>query len=211
MARQRTGLSSLSTALGFTFRAPWRERTCATLSRFIGNRPRSCLGRACRGSDVRRLAKHHRSDRQRASRRRDVRDDGPLRSGERSHGDPEPATGPARCRRCLCCGRMAMMQGGQSGGMGGMMGQAARAGCKCLLSLRPPDHARRSRDAADPAPAMTTLSRRDFLAALAAAPAIGAASLPKLTVTKDPTCSCCARMDRARPGRRFPRRGRRDE
>ena len=39
---------------------------------------------------------------------------------------------------------------------------------------------------------MTTLSRRGFLAALAAAPAIGAASLPKLTVTKDPTCSCCA-------------------
>ena len=42
---------------------------------------------------------------------------------------------------------------------------------------------------------MTTLSRRGFLAALAAAPAIGAASLPKLTVTKDPTCCLLRRMD----------------
>jgi hypothetical protein len=56
----------------------------------------------------------------------------------------------------------------------------------------PADPARHSRDAADPAPAMTVLTRRGFLAALAVAPAVGAASLPKLTVTKDPTCSCCA-------------------
>ena len=39
---------------------------------------------------------------------------------------------------------------------------------------------------------MTALTRRGFLAALAVAPAMGAASLPKFTVTKDPTCSCCA-------------------
>ena len=39
---------------------------------------------------------------------------------------------------------------------------------------------------------MTVLTRRGFLAALAVAPAVGAASLPKLTVTKDPTCGCCA-------------------
>ena len=38
---------------------------------------------------------------------------------------------------------------------------------------------------------MTALSRRGFLAALAAAPAIGATALPKITVTKDPTCGCC--------------------
>jgi hypothetical protein len=38
---------------------------------------------------------------------------------------------------------------------------------------------------------MTMLSRRRFVAALAAAPALGAASLPKLTVTKDPSCGCC--------------------
>jgi hypothetical protein len=39
---------------------------------------------------------------------------------------------------------------------------------------------------------MTMLTRRGFLAVLTAAPAIGAASLPKLTVTKDPTCGCCS-------------------
>jgi hypothetical protein len=40
---------------------------------------------------------------------------------------------------------------------------------------------------------MTALTRRGFLVALAAAPVMGAAAgLPKITVTKDPTCSCCA-------------------
>jgi hypothetical protein len=39
---------------------------------------------------------------------------------------------------------------------------------------------------------MTMLTRRGFVAALAAAPGIGAAGLPKITVTKDPTCGCCA-------------------
>ena len=39
---------------------------------------------------------------------------------------------------------------------------------------------------------MTVLTRRGFLAALAAVPAMGAADLPKVTVTTDPTCSCCA-------------------
>ena len=39
---------------------------------------------------------------------------------------------------------------------------------------------------------MTMLTRRGFVAALAAAPGIGAASLPKITVTKDPTCCCCS-------------------
>ena len=38
---------------------------------------------------------------------------------------------------------------------------------------------------------MMTLSRRGFLAALAAAPTVGAASLPKITITKDPSCGCC--------------------
>ena len=75
------------------------------------------MGRSRVSSDVRRLPKHHGRDRQRASRWRDVRDDGPLRSGERSHGDGQRAAGG-----CPCCRMMAMMQGGQSGGMGGMMG-----------------------------------------------------------------------------------------
>ncbi|MCC2653941.1 MAG: metal-binding protein [Microvirga sp.] len=35
------------------------------------------------------------------------------------------------------------------------------------------------------------LSRRGFLAALAIAPAMGATGLPKITVTKDPSCGCC--------------------
>ena len=39
---------------------------------------------------------------------------------------------------------------------------------------------------------MTMLTRRGFVAALAAAPSLAAASLPKITVTKDPTCGCCA-------------------
>ena len=43
---------------------------------------------------------------------------------------------------------------------------------------------------------MTLLTRRGFVAALAApiaaAPVAGAASLPKLTVAKDPSCGCCA-------------------
>jgi hypothetical protein len=39
---------------------------------------------------------------------------------------------------------------------------------------------------------MTALTRRGFLAALVASPALSADSLPKITVTKDPTCSCCA-------------------
>jgi hypothetical protein len=39
---------------------------------------------------------------------------------------------------------------------------------------------------------MTMLTRRGFVAALAAAPGIGAAGLPKITVTKEPTCGCCA-------------------
>jgi hypothetical protein len=38
---------------------------------------------------------------------------------------------------------------------------------------------------------MIALTRRGFVAALAAAPALGATSLPKLTVTKDPSCGCC--------------------
>jgi hypothetical protein len=37
---------------------------------------------------------------------------------------------------------------------------------------------------------MTLLTRRAFVGALAAASTISAASLPKLTVTKDPTCGC---------------------
>jgi hypothetical protein len=44
---------------------------------------------------------------------------------------------------------------------------------------------------------MTVLTRRGILAALAGAPALvargaQAASLPTMTVTKDPTCGCCA-------------------
>ena len=39
---------------------------------------------------------------------------------------------------------------------------------------------------------MTMLTRRGFVAALAAVPGIGAAGLPTITVTKDPTCGCCS-------------------
>jgi hypothetical protein len=35
------------------------------------------------------------------------------------------------------------------------------------------------------------LTRRCFVAALAAAPAFGAAALPKIVLAKDPTCDCC--------------------
>jgi hypothetical protein len=105
---------------------------------------------------------------------------------------PSPQQGQRAAGGCPCCRMMAMMQGGQGGGMGGMMGGGMGGDADALSASDPADHARRSRDATDPAPAMTTLSRRGFVAALAAAPAIGAASLPNLTVTKDPTCSCCA-------------------
>jgi hypothetical protein len=39
---------------------------------------------------------------------------------------------------------------------------------------------------------MTMLTRRGFVAALAAVPGIGAAGLPTIVVTKDPTCGCCS-------------------
>jgi hypothetical protein len=39
---------------------------------------------------------------------------------------------------------------------------------------------------------MTMLTRRGFVAALAAMPGIGAAGLPTIIVTKDPTCGCCS-------------------
>ncbi len=39
---------------------------------------------------------------------------------------------------------------------------------------------------------MTMLTRRGFVAALAAAPSLAAAALPKIRITKDPTCGCCA-------------------
>lgn len=38
---------------------------------------------------------------------------------------------------------------------------------------------------------MTMLTRRGLVAALAAAPSLAAAGLPKVTVAKDPTCGCC--------------------
>jgi hypothetical protein len=39
---------------------------------------------------------------------------------------------------------------------------------------------------------MTMLTRRGFVAALAAVPGIGAAGLPTIVVTKDPTGGCCS-------------------
>jgi len=41
---------------------------------------------------------------------------------------PSPQQGQRAAGGCLCCGRMAMMQGGQSGGMGGMMGGGSGGG-----------------------------------------------------------------------------------
>lgn len=39
---------------------------------------------------------------------------------------------------------------------------------------------------------MMTLTRRAFLATVAAPPALAASPLPKMKVTKDPTCGCCS-------------------
>ena len=61
-----------------------------------------------------------------------------------------------------------------------------------VAALGATGHSRHRRDAADAPPAMRMLTRRGFIAVVAAAPGLGAASLPKLTVTKDPTCDCCS-------------------